>query len=160
LPRIGYSVNLFSGLKPGYEKFRREDDGANPVWLKYRRGEDLSVRLRDAIQALRDDKYELNEIVVLSPLGSDSVAASTADPWLRQVLKSADGRPPKRGELQYSTIHAYKGLDSPAIILTDLDRGLVPNFETILYVGLTRATDRVYGLVEEGTGLAGVEGKL
>jgi hypothetical protein len=160
LPRIGYSVNLFSGLKPGYQKFRREDDGVNPVWLKYRRGEDLSVRLRDAIQALRDEKYELNEIVVLSPLGSDSVAASTTDPWLRQVLKPADGRPRKRGELYYSTIHAYKGLDAPAVIVTDLDRGLVQNFESILYVGLTRATDRLFGLVEEGTGLAGLGGRL
>jgi hypothetical protein len=160
LPRIGYSVNLFSGLKPGYQNFRREDDGANPVWLKYRRGEDLSDRLRDAIQALRDDKYELHEIVVLSPLGSDSVAASTTDPWLRQVLKQADGRARKRGELQYSTIHAYKGLDAPAVIVTDLDQGFVPNFESILYVGLTRATDRLCGLVEEGTGLAGLGGKL
>lgn len=160
LPRIGYSVNVFSGLKPGYQKFRRDDDGANPVWLKYRRGDDLSNLLREAIQALRDDKYELNEIAVLSPLGSDSVAASTTDPWLRQVLKPADGRPRKRGELQYSTIQAYKGLDAPAVIVTDLDRDLVPNFESILYVGLTRATDRLYGLVEESTGLAGVEGKL
>jgi hypothetical protein len=162
LPRIGYGVNLFSGLKPGYQKFRREDDGVNPnpVWMSYRRGEDLSGRLRDAIQALREDKYELHEIVVLSPLASESAAASTTDPWLRQVLKLADGRPRKRGELQYSTIHAYKGLDAPAVILTDLDRGLVPNFESIMYVGLTRATDRLYGLVEESTGLAGVEGKL
>lgn len=160
LPRIGYSVNMFSGLKPGYQKFRRDDDGANPVWLKYRRGKDQSPLLRQAIQALRDDKYELNEIVVLSPLASGSLAASTTDPWLRQVLKPADGRAPKRGELQYSTIHAYKGLDAPAIIVTDLDRRIVPSFESILYVGLTRATDRLYGLIEQGTGLAGVEGKL
>lgn len=160
LPRIGYSVNLFSGLKPGYQKFRREDDGANPVWLKYRRGDEQSIRLREAIEALRDESYKLNEIVVLSPRGGDSVAASTTDPWLRQVLKPADGRPRKKGELQYSTIHAYKGLEAPAVIVTDLDRKLVPNFESILYVGLTRATDRLYGVVEERTGLAGVEGKL
>lgn len=162
LPRIGYGVNLFSGLKPGYQKFRREDDGVNPnpIWISYRRGEDLSGRLRDAIQALREDQYELHEIVVLSPLASESAAASTTDPWLRQVLKLADGRPRRRGELQYSTIHAYKGLDAPAVVLTDLDRGLVPSFESIMYVGLTRATDRLYGLVEERTGLAGVEGKL
>lgn len=160
LPRIGYSVNLFSGLKPGYQRFRREDDGVNPVWLKYRRGDDQSVRLREAVQALRDDKYELNEIVVISPLESDSVAASTTDPWLRQMLKPANGLARKRGELHYSTIHAYKGLEAPAVIVTDLDRALVPNFESILYVGLTRATDRLYGVVEESTGLAGVEGKL
>ena len=159
LPRIGYSVNMFSGLKPGYQHFRREDDGFNPVWIKYRRGDDQSLRLRDAIEALRDDKYDLNEIVVLSPLAADSVAASTTDPWLRQVLRSADGRPRKPGELLYATIHAFKGLEAPAIIVTDLDRESVPNFESVLYVGLTRATDRLYGLIEASTGLAGMEGK-
>ncbi|OBF70430.1 nuclease [Mycobacterium sp. 852002-51613_SCH5001154] len=160
LPRIGYTVNMFSHLKPGYQRFRREDDGVNPVWVKYRRGDDQSQLLREAVQALRDDKYELNEIVVLSPLATNSVAASTTDPWLRQVLKRADGQTRKRGELHYSSIHAYKGLDAPAVIITDLDNRLVPDFESIMYVGLTRATDRLYGLVEAGTGLAGMEAKL
>ena len=160
LPRIGYSVNLFSRLKPGYQRFRREDDGVNPVWWRYRRGGNQSVLLREAVQALRDESYELNEIIVLSPLAGESVAATTTDSWLRQVLKPADGLSRKRGELQFSTIHAYKGLEAPAVIVTDLDRELVPNFESILYVGLTRATDRLYGVVEENTGLAGVEGKL
>lgn len=160
LPRIGFVVNVFSGLRPGYRNFRREDDGSNPIWLKYRRGEDQAAPLREAVQALRDESYELNEIVVLSPLGSASVAASTSDPWLRQVLKPADGRSRKKGELQYSTIHAYKGLEAPAVIVTDLDRALLPNFKSVLYVGLTRATDRLYGIVEEATGLASVEGKL
>lgn len=160
LPRIGFSVNLFSGLKPGYQHFRRDDDGFNPVWLKYRRGDDQSQRLREAVQALRDDNYELHEIVVLSPLGPESVAATTGDKWLRQVMKPTDGRLRGRGELHYSTIQAFKGLEAPAVIVTDLDRELVPNFESLLYVGLTRATDRLYGLVEATTGLAGLEGKL
>lgn len=162
LPRIGHSVNLFSGLDPGYTKFRRGDDFVhpNPVWLKYHRGEDQSALLRQAVQALRDEKYELNEIVVLSPLAAGSVAATSTDNWLRSLLKPADGRIRKRGELQYATIHAYKGLEAPAVILTDLDRDLVPNFESVLYVGLTRATDRLYGVMEADTGRAGLEGRL
>jgi hypothetical protein len=162
LPRIGYSVNLFSGLNPGYAKFRRSDDYVhpNPVWLKYRNGDDQSALLRQAVQALRDEKYELNEIVVLSPLGLGSVAATTTDNWLRSVLKQADGRARKKGELQYATIQAYKGLEAPAVILTDLDRNVVPNFESVLYVGLTRATDRLYGVMEADTGRAGLEGRL
>ncbi|MFL1592770.1 NERD domain-containing protein [Rhodococcus ruber] len=160
LPRIGYSVNIFSGLKPGYQKFRRVDDGTNPVWLKYERGNDQSPQLREAVQALRDDRFDLSEIVVLSPLGQNSVAVTTSDPWLRSLLEPADGRSPKKGKLRYATIHAFKGLDAPAVIVTDIDRELVPNFESILYVGLTRATDRLYGVVETGTGLAGVKGTL
>lgn len=160
LPRIGYSVNIFSGLKPGYQKFRRVDDGANPVWLKYQRGGDQSPHLRAAVQALRDENFELGEILVLSPLGRNSVVSTTTDPWLRGLLEPADGRPPKKGKLRYATIHAYKGLEAPAVVVTDLDRELVPNFESVLYIGLTRATDRLYGVIEESTGLAGLGGTL
>jgi len=160
LPRIGYAVNRFSGLEPGYQKFRRADDGFDVTWLKYRRGDDQSALLREAIEALREDSYDLREIVVLSPLGSESVAATTSDSWLRQVLRPADGTQPKRGELQYSSIYAFKGLEAPAVVVTDLDRDVFPNFASVLYTGLTRATDRLYGLMEEKTGLAALEGKL
>lgn len=160
LPRIGYSVNMFSGLKPGYQRFRREDDGSNPVWLKYRDGEDQTAALLATVQDLRDENFDLHEIVVLSPLAKTSLAATTKEPWLRQVLRPADGESRKRGELQFSTIHAFKGLEAPAVIVTDLDRDKVANFESVLYVGLTRATDRLRGFVEERTGLAGVKGSL
>lgn len=160
LPRIGFSVNLFSGLTPGYQKFRRDDDGTNPSWLKYTRGDDQSPHLRDAVESLREESFDLSEIVVLSPLGAGSTAASTGDPWLKSVLVSADARAPRKGKIRFSSIQGFKGLEAPAVIVTDLDRSNVPNFESVLYVGLTRATDRLYGVIEEGTALAGVTGKL
>lgn len=158
LPRIGYSVNFFSGLTPGYQRFRRDDDGTNPVLLKYVRGDDQSPLLRDAVEALRGESYDLSEIVVLSPLGTGSVAATTTDSWLRSVLIPAEGAAIKKGRIRFASIQAFKGLEAPAVIVTDLDRGNVPNFEAVLYVGLTRATDRLYGLIEEGTGLAEIGG--
>lgn len=158
LPRIGFSVNFFSGLTPGYQKFRRDDDGANPVLLKYLRGEDQSPLLRRAVEALREESYELGEIVVLSPLGSGSAAATTNDPWLKSVLVKVDDHSIKKGRIRFSSIQAFKGLEAPAVIVTDLDRVNVPNFESVLYVGLTRATDRLYCVIEESTGLAGMGG--
>ncbi|MCV7671388.1 NERD domain-containing protein [Micrococcus luteus] len=159
LPRIGFSVNFFSGLTPGYQRFRRDDDGVNPVLLKYTRGEDQSPLLRQAVEALRDESFDLSEIVVLSPLAADSAAATTTDSWLRSVLVQADGLHAKKGKIRFSSIQAFKGLEAPAVIVTDLDRVNVPNFQSVLYVGLTRATDRVYGLVEKDTGLVGMAGK-
>jgi hypothetical protein len=35
--------------------------------------------------------------------------------------------------------------------VTDLDRRLVPNFESLLYVGLTRATDRLVAVMDRST---------
>ncbi|MET9047037.1 NERD domain-containing protein [Streptomyces sp. NPDC004362] len=159
LPRIGHSVNIFSGLKPGYRKFRRGDDGMNPGWLKYEAGSDQTLLLLEAIRRLREDHYKLEEIVVLSPLAEGSVAASTTDQWLRQILQPATGNARRKGEVQYATIQAFKGLEAPAVVVTDLDRKLVPNFESVIYVGLTRATDRLYGVIEADTLRAGLEGE-
>lgn len=151
LPRIGYQVNLLSKLDPGYQHFRRQDDGIDPTFVQYQRGSDRSGSLVQAVKALRSEGYELNEIVVLSPLREGSTVETTADPWLRQVLHPADGQRGRPGQLLYSTIHSYKGLEAPAVIVTDLDGDLVHGFESLLYVGLTRATDRLIAVIESGT---------
>ena len=151
LPRIGHLVNDFSGLEPGYQRFRRQDDGTNPAFLPYATGEDQSPQLVQAISSLRADRFALNEITVLSPLSAGSTAQVTADPWLRQVLRPATGDTPRRGQVQYSTIQAFKGLEAPAVIVTDLDRRLIPNFESLLYIGLTRATDRLVAVMDRDT---------
>lgn len=152
LPRIGYQVNLLSHLQPGYQQFRRLDDGIDPIFHRYQEGQDQSALLVAAIRGLKEDGYELNEIVVLSPQRDGSTAATTSDPWLRQILKPADGLPVRPGQVQYSTIHAFKGLDAPALIVTDLDQAATAdNFDSLLYVGLTRATDRLIAFIEETT---------
>lgn len=151
LPRIGTVVTAVSRMVPGYRRFRRPDDGVDPAVVAYASGSDQSLLLADAVRTLREDGYELNEIVVLSPLRNGSTAELTTDPWLRQVLQRADGRGAPSGRLRYSTIHAFKGLEAPAIILTDLDERLVPNFAALLYVGMTRATDRLTVIIEIGT---------
>lgn len=152
LPRIGYQVNLLSHLQPGYQQFRRQDDGIDPVFRQYQAGQDQSTLLTTAIRGLKDDGYELSEIVVLSPLRNASIAATTNDPWLRQILKPADGLAARPGQVQYSTIHAFKGLEAPAVVVTDLDAATTTdNFDSLLYVGLTRATDRLVALIEAST---------
>lgn len=152
LPRIGYQVNLLSHLQPGYQQFRRLDDGIDPIFHQYQAGQDQSALLVAAIRGLKEDGYELNEIVVLSPQRDGSTAATTRDPWLRQILKPAAGLPARPGQVQYSTIHAFKGLEAPAVVVTDLEHAAtVDNFASLLYVGLTRATDRLIALIEATT---------
>jgi len=151
LPRIGHVVNTFSRLDPRYVHFRRVDDGVDPTFVPYSTGTDQSTHVVESVQKLRHEGFDLNEITLLSPLRTGSTAETTTDPWLRQVLHPADGAAPRPGQLQYSTIQAFKGLEAPAVVLTDLDRNLVPNFESLLYVGLTRATDRLIAVIETRT---------
>ena len=151
LPRIGYQVNLLAHLEPGFREFRRRDDGIDPTIVSYVRGHDQVALLRTSVEDLRSQGYDLTEIVVLSPLSDRSVAASTSEPWLRRVLTPADGSRPVKGRLRYATIHSFKGLDAPAVIVTDLDDSIGQRFDTLLYVGLTRATDHLTALVETNT---------
>lgn len=151
LPRIGYQVNLLSKLEPGYQRFRRQDDGIEPDFVLYKTGFDQSQMLIQSITALRDEGYNLDEIVVLSPLRGSSTAETTTDTWLRQVLHPAEGKPARPGQLLHCTIHAYKGLEARAVIVTDLDHRFVPEFESLLYVGMTRATDRLISFIETET---------
>lgn len=152
LPRIGYQVNLLSRLRPGYQQFRRLDDGVDPTFHQYQAGQDQSAQLAGAVRGLKGEGYELNEIVVLSPLRDSSTAATVTDPWLRQILKPADGRSARPGQVHYSTIHAFKGLEAPAVIVTDLDeKAAIDSFDSLLYVGLTRATDRLIAFIEATT---------
>jgi hypothetical protein len=151
-------TNTFSGLDPGYARFRRTDDGIDPTFIKFESGTDQSALLVEAVQQLRGDGYDLHEIVVLSPVRQTSTAETTQDSWLRQVLHEADGVSERPGKLRYTTIQAFKGLEAPAIVLTDLDQDLVPGFQSLLYVGLTRATDRLVALIEGRTLRAGIGG--
>jgi hypothetical protein len=159
LPRIGTVVNKLSRMMPGYRRFRRPDDGADPEFIPIPRGQDQSAELAAAVRALRSDGYRLDEIVVLSPLRRDSTAETTSDPWLRQVLRAADGTAAQAGQLRFSTVHSFKGLDAPAVIITDLDDATTPNFESLLYIGMTRATDRLIVLIETQTLRAAYGGK-
>lgn len=151
LPRIGYTANTLCKLQPGYENFRRQDDGVDPTFVACEAGSDQSAQVVESIGRLRSEGFDLNEIAVLSVVRSGSTAETTTNPWLRQVLQPADGLPPRPGRLQHSTIHAFKGLEAPAVVLTDLDRLRVPCFEPLFYVGLTRATDRLFAIIESET---------
>ncbi|PRB76090.1 nuclease [Arthrobacter sp. MYb214] len=153
VPRIGYQTNMLTKLQPGYSLFRREDDGIDPEIRKYKRAEDQTAFLSSAIRKLKAEGYSLDEIVVLSPLRDMSAAAQTTDPWLRQILSFlGDSLETTPGKVRYSTIHAFKGLEAPVVILTDLDhRHMRPHVEALLYVALTRATDRLIAFADETT---------
>jgi Nuclease-related domain/UvrD-like helicase C-terminal domain/PhoH-like protein len=142
-PRIGAAVELLSGMSPGFKRFRREDDGAQPRYYWYIAHEEQQAQVVKAVRDLKAEGYGLDEIVLLSPRRDGSAAATTSDTWLKQILVADDVGKPRKGRLRYTTIHAFKGLEAPAVILTDIDDRDTPGFEALLYVGLTRATDRL-----------------
>ncbi|MCL2489493.1 MAG: NERD domain-containing protein [Propionibacteriaceae bacterium] len=150
LPRIGFAVNHMSQLDPGYTRYRRHDDGVDPSFLTYKRGSDQTPLVVHAIRDLQAEGFRLEDIVVLSPLRQGSAAETATSAWLKQVLIPADASI-HSGKVAYSTVQAFKGLEAPAVVFTDLDSASVPNFAAVLYVGITRATDRLTAVAEQST---------
>ncbi|MBJ7603128.1 MAG: NERD domain-containing protein [Candidatus Dormibacteraeota bacterium] len=142
-PRIGSAVELLAAMSPGYKRYRRQDDGAQPRYYWYGTAEEQEAKTIQAIRDLKAEGYEFEEIVLLSPRRGGSIAATTTDQWLTQILIAEDGTKPRRGRLRYTTVHAFKGLETPAVVLTDIDDATAPGFDALLYVGLTRPTDRL-----------------
>ena len=55
----------------------------------------------------------------------------------------------RKGQIFFSTIHSFKGLESPVAILTDFDQIDHTAQKNLLYVGMTRARSALYILLSD-----------
>lgn len=87
------------------------------------------------------------DIVILSPVANSCarhLAGSAGGPSLTLLpMRSA-------GMSAYGTVSAFKGLESPAVILTDIDEVGSLRAQRLFYVGVSRATDHLRVLVRDG----------
>lgn len=133
----------FLHIQPRNRRFGRQGDVIDFVFRQHPAGKDLSRLLATVMREFKADSYELNEIVVWILLRDASIGATTTDPWLQQTLRQTDGRAAHPGPVYCSTIHAPKGLEAPAVVVTDLDATkITDSFDSSPYAGIIRATDR------------------
>jgi len=143
-PRIAAFVGYMAGFEGGYSKVLRPDSGIEPVVLYYGTPEEQTQELVKLFQTLEGMGYRGGEIVVLSPRASGCAAERVrAAPWSDRI-KPARGVSP--GGIRYSTIHAFKGLEAPVVIVTDLDSLGTERDQSLLYIATTRAVERLYVL--------------
>lgn len=149
-PRVAAAARLLGGLNPDYNRVLRPDGGpaSEPVYMFY--GATISQQhvLAQALGQLYEDGFQGSEIVILSPFGSPRAAAASLceGPWKNRIKPFSDA---SDGYIKYSTIHAFKGLESPAIVITDLERIQTQTEQSLLYVAVTRATDRLILVITE-----------
>ncbi|WP_460813025.1 DNA/RNA helicase domain-containing protein [Luteimonas pelagia] len=132
-PSIGYSSCLGADF-PG--EFKPHFGADSP--------EALSRILEKVIVELRR-KFKPEEIVVLSRLNESTASSlATSQPGLN--LRELKDAVPEYGFSGYSTVHAFKGLDAPAIILTDV----ASLGDSLFYTGISRGRQEVHVLLPEG----------
>lgn len=139
LPRVGQVFESLCTKDQVYTRYRRNDDGQSPIVYTYSTSQQHLDSLREALKILQDEGFSRDQIVVLSP---------------RTASKAMRLPPTQRGSkavVHHSSIHKYKGLEAPAIIITDVDDSVVHNFTQVLGVGVTRALERLVLIAEHDT---------
>jgi len=146
-PHVAELVHLLGGLTPRYSKVLRPDNRVEPEILYYSSPGNQQDLLVSALTRLYGNGYSGSEIVVLSPKAEAACAAKAIDvmPW-KDRLRRLDVA--SRGQVGYCTVHAYKGLEAPVVIVTDIDR-IDEDSQPLFYIAITRAVDRLVLLLSD-----------
>jgi Nuclease-related domain/UvrD-like helicase C-terminal domain/PhoH-like protein len=146
-PRIAETARLLGGLDPSYKRILRPDNGIEPKIRYYKDSEEQQALLSETLDRLSKEGFTARDVVVLSTRSDAACAAQVnTHPWKGRLKPYATA---VRSHTRYCSVHAFKGLEAPAIIVTDIDRISDPTSMAIFYVAITRAIDRLVLLVHE-----------
>jgi DNA polymerase III delta prime subunit len=139
-PVVGDAASTISFGKTIYTGYLRTG-GSHNSWdiYFYQDLENQAREIGKMIDAFRHKGYHDGEITILTAI----TEKSSVVPRLRDL--GIPLHPAGRSGIgvEYSTVHAFKGMESKVVILTDLVPGNSDRERHILYTGITRATEEV-----------------
>lgn len=143
-PRVGSLAHLLGGLKPNYRTYLRPDDLVKPSTFYYRNEDEQIQLLIQTLESLMNDGYSPSEIIILSPK-RNSIVQKMPENWKRQLEEHRfDAR-----KITYSTIHAFKGLEAPCVVITDINDYGSDEVTSLFYTGVTRALSKLVCIVNQ-----------
>lgn len=144
---IAQTLAITSGLAPGYKRVLHDNEGSDVDPLFYSSAVDQERHLADAISNLKET-FKAGEIMVLSMRSDESSCAGNASSSVGARL--APIRQVQNGQtIPFASIHAFKGLEAPAVIITDINSLNDERSRALLYVGMSRARIRLFMLMHE-----------
>lgn len=147
-PRIAELVRLLGGLDPGYSKILRPDNGIEAEFHYYENPTEQQTLLIKALQDLHKEGFNGQDMVILSRRGDVACAAAAIQisPWKDRLRPfNAAGSE----QIGYGSIHSFKGMEAPAVIVTDVNRITAEDARALFYIAITRALHRLIILVHE-----------
>lgn len=141
-PRVAEFVHLLGRLSPRYTRTLRPDNQIDPKLLFYSSRSVQQSQLLSTIEEFLDGGARPDDIVVLSPRAKGSCALELA------LRHESTGKlyPYSIGlkdKIRYSTIHAFKGLEAPFIVVTDIDTIDGDNAQALFYIAATRTLEQI-----------------
>lgn len=145
--RIAHFTQLIGNLSPGYSRVLRPDEFPEPTIRYYSDARDQQSKFIALLNQLYSDGYRGSDIVVLSPKSDAECLSATIDisPW-KERLKPYSLE--SNGDIGYCSIHAFKGLEASAVVVTDIGRIDGDTNQDLLYVASSRALHRLAFLID------------
>jgi hypothetical protein len=145
---IADTLTITSGLTPGYKRVLHDQEGADVDPVFYSSTEDQAILLKDAVSNLTVT-FKPNEIVILSMKGDENscaraISEGSCGTRLVPIRKVHDLK-----VIPFASVHAFKGLEAAAVIITDIESLDDERSRALLYVGMSRARIRLYMLMHE-----------
>lgn len=145
---IAETLAITSGLVPGYKRVLHDIAGSEVDPLFYFTIDDQQKQLVFAIRSLRET-FKPGEIIVLSMRNDENACAGVTNCGEASLRLAPIRRIEDAQTIPFASIHAFKGLEAPAVIITDIESLNDEKSRALLYVGMSRARIRLYMLMHE-----------
>lgn len=148
-PRIAEFIHLLGNLRPHYTKIRRPDNQIEPKLIIFRDTDDQSILLNKLLdQLIFDERHTPQEIVILSRWGDQNAAVNNLPEATKNITASLKSGQ-KNDKIPYCSIHSFKGMEAPIVIITDIENIASTESQSLFYVGITRALDKLFILASK-----------
>ena len=132
-----------TALLSGFERlpFRLGHEMGLPVEHRYwQTRADLLDKLTTITERLVKEQMPIEDVTILSPRRLEhSILAGVEFVSRFSLVDISRGITPGERALKFSTIHSFKGLESPVIIVVDIDQANLDQHQSLLYVAMSRA---------------------
>lgn len=146
---IAETLTITCGLAPGYRKVLHDVDGSDVDLLFYSSAADQERQLATILNDLKQT-FRAGEIMVLSMRNDESSCAGSSSARGSIGVGLAPMRQVQDGDtIPFASIHAFKGLEAPVVVITDIDSLEGEKPRALLYVGMSRARIRLFLLMNE-----------
>ena len=144
---IAETLAITTGMSPGYKRVLNMQPAPDVEPRFYRSQEDQRDALRGMVNLLLR-RHAPRDIVVLS-MNPDATACMSAIASIAGLPTVPYSIADAEAAIRYASIRTFKGMEAPAVIVTDIERIDEEAAKALLYVGMSRARVQLLMLMHE-----------
>lgn len=135
------SLNLLAMNSPYKSYLRSQSSILDSQHYMYSSDSEQLKKLKEIIKKCLKEGFNYSDIIILSKVAEKKGLAYKYKDELDAAVYSLGSE-----GLSFTSVHKFKGLEAPVIILTDFDEIESEEAQKVLFTGATRATDSVHFL--------------